>query len=219
MKKKLFYPKSLISTCCLTGMLLLAGASSAQNPRSIEVSPKPGQADYKKNNIKINLSSLVLNNYSLYYERSLSRKISFTVGYRSMSNSTIGKMPLFKNTAERFLDEDLFNDLDQISASNNAFTGKFRFYGGKHPGARGFYLSLYGRYTDLKVNYDYEYQTDNKTYNIPLKNNISGFGVTLDMYILGGHYGKLEGDGNAQVDLSSMTTQEKQQLKKGQPLI
>jgi hypothetical protein len=39
---------------------------------------------YNKNTVKINLSSLALNNYSLYYERMLTRKISATIGLRYM---------------------------------------------------------------------------------------------------------------------------------------
>ncbi|MEX8547657.1 MAG: hypothetical protein V5804_08655 [Mucilaginibacter sp.] len=116
---------------------------------------------YPRNNVQINLSSLALKNYNFSYERSLSRKVTFVAGYRYMPLSTIGDISLVKTVAEKYLQnqDELKNDLSNISTGNKTYTGEFRFYGGKHPGARGFYLSLYGRYTNMQVNYNYTYTT------------------------------------------------------------
>lgn len=180
----------------------------------------------------MNLSSLALKNYSFSYERSLTRKISFVAGYRFMPYSSLDGLPLVDKLQDRLIDKDVLtqNDLDNLSdwsAANKTFTGELRFYGGKEPGARGFYLSLYGRYTDMQVAYLYDYETSNKAYLIPLKSNVKGLGgglmigsqwliakrVVLDWYILGGHYGKLTGNTDAAVDLSSMTAAEKAELQ------
>lgn len=185
---------------------------------------------YPRNNVQINLSSLALKNYNFSYERSLSRKVTFVAGYRFMPLSTVGDISLVKTVADKYLsDEDnLKNDLSNVSTGNKTYTGEFRFYGGKHPGARGFYLSLYGRYTDMQVNYNYNFTAaNNQKYLIPLKNNLKGFGgglmlgskwliakrVTFDWYVIGGHYGKLTGDGAGVMNLSSLSATDKSNLK------
>ncbi len=185
---------------------------------------------YPKNNVQVNLSSLALKNYNFSYERSLSRKITFVAGYRYMPLSTVGDIALVKTVADKYLNDDdnLKNDLSNVSTGNKTFTGEFRFYGGKHPGARGFYASLYGRYTNMQVNYNYTYTTaSNQKYVIPLQSNLKGYGgglmlgskfliakrVTFDWYIIGGHYGKISGDGNAGVNLSTLSATDKRNLK------
>lgn len=184
---------------------------------------------YPRNNVQINLSSLALQNYNFSYERSLSRKITFVAGYRFMPLSTVGNISLVKTVADKYLNDNdgLKNDLSNLSTGNKTFTGEFRFYGGKHSGARGFYASLYGRYTNMQVNYNYGYATSSQKYVIPLQNNLKGFGgglmfgskfligklITFDWYIIGGHYGKISGDGNAVVNLSALSTADKNNLK------
>lgn len=203
--------------------LLVPFAATAQTD-SIAKEPEV----FRKNSVKINLSSLALNNYNFNYERSLSRKVSFVAGYRTMPSSVIGELPLTDKIFTKVDNEKLRNDLNKISASNQTYTGEFRFYGGKHAGARGFYLSLYGRYAKFDVDYDYDYTSNsNQSYKVPLKSTLTGYGgglmfgaqwliakrVTFDWYIIGAHYGKLIGDGAGKVDLSSLTDSEKQHLK------
>ncbi|QCR24843.1 DUF3575 domain-containing protein [Pontibacter sp. SGAir0037] len=179
--------------------------------------------------MKINLSSLALGNYSFSYERSLTPKISFVAGYRFMPEQSAGDMWISKEISKRFLDEDdeLRSDLDKIQLSNNAVTGEFRFYTGKKPGARGFYVSVYGRYTTIKTNYIYDYETQNTSYQLPLQADMKGFGgglmigsqwliakrVTFDWYIIGAHYGKLKGDLAAVRDLSPLSASQKAELE------
>ncbi|MGI8952704.1 MAG: hypothetical protein ACR2FN_14105 [Chitinophagaceae bacterium] len=132
-------------------------------------------------------------------------------------------MMLVKNIVNRLSDnESIKTDLNNFLVSNNAFTTELRFYGGKKPGARGLYFSLYGRCTKFKIDYLYNYDGNSK-YTIPLKINATGAGggamigkqwliakhVTLDSYILGGHYGTLKGTANGAADLSSMPEDEK----------
>ena len=173
---------------------------------------------------------MALKNYNFSYERSLSRKVTFVAGYRYMPLSTIGDISLIKTVAEKYLadNDGLRNDLSNISTGNKTYTGEFRFYGGKHPGARGFYLSLYGRYTNMQVNYNYSYTTaSNQKYMVPLQSSLKGYGggvmlgskfliakrVTVDWYIIGGHYGKISGDGQGITNLSTLSSTDKSKLK------
>lgn len=187
-------------------MLLLAHQKGYAQKMSAGEKLDLENKQYPKNNVQVNLSSLALKNYNFSYERSLSRKISFVAGYRFMPLTTIGDVPAIKKVVESYLqDDDLKDKLSSISTSNKTYTGEFRFYGGKHPGARGFYLSLYGRYTNMPVNYNYAYETSTENYLIPLKSNLKGYGgglmisskfliakrITFDWYIIGGHYGKI----------------------------
>ena len=184
---------------------------------------------FRKNAVKINLSSLALNNYNFNYERSLTRKISFVAGYRYMPVTSLNSLPVTSPITDRFFQDDseIANDLNAISTGNQSVTGEFRFYGGKHAGARGFYLSLYGRQLSMDVNYLMDYDTQARTYQLPIKSSLKGFGgglmigaqwliakrVTFDWYILGAHYGNLKGDANILADLSSLSEQEKVDLQ------
>jgi hypothetical protein len=187
------------------------------------------QVSYSKNRLKINATSLFLNNYSFSYERSLTRKISFVAGYRFMPKTVLGNISLVKKVIDQVAEDGdgIKNDISRISMSNNAFTGEFRFYMGHKPGARGFYLSLYGRYAHFDLNYAYQYETGAKTYDVPIKASTKIWGagmmvgaqwliagrVTLDWYIVGGHYGSIKGDATGAADLSGMSPADKAGVK------
>jgi len=184
---------------------------------------------YLKNRFRVNVSSLFLNNYSFTYERSLTRKISFVAGYRTMPEIILGKVALVKKIIDQVADDGdaIKEDVNRISLSNSAYTGEFRFYTGHKPGARGFYFSLYGRYARFSIDYPYEFDANNKTYIVPIKATpkIWGAGlmigaqwliakrISLDWYILGGHYGSIKGDASGMVDLSELSSGDRQTLK------
>lgn len=207
----------------LTVFCMAPALTNAQSAAS-----DPAVVTYRKNLVKMNLGGLALKSYNFSFERLLSKKISFIAGYNSMSESKLSDLPMVKKLSEKLLDEedDIKDDFDKITVANKAYTGEFRFYTGSHPGARGFYLALYGRYSDTRVNYSYDYETNSRTYNLPIKSKVTGFGgglllgtqfiiakrVALDFYF-GGHYGKSKGNGDALTDLTSMTAQEKTELK------
>ncbi|MBC7915465.1 MAG: DUF3575 domain-containing protein [Pyrinomonadaceae bacterium] len=222
--------KKLFGVFSLIGILLTATVTIAQPTDSVgkgKASNK--ELKFPKNNFKINLSSLAFKSYSLYYERSLSRKISFSAGYRTMPSTNLGGLPLVKKLNEKFNDGDeLLEGINRMEASGNAYTGEFRFYGGKKPGARGFYLALYGRYATFNHDYDYRFtSSSNSSVSIPINSKVQGFGgglmlgkqwliakrVNLDVYILGAHYGKLTGTSNGLANLSSLSDNDKQNLK------
>ncbi|MBC3540058.1 DUF3575 domain-containing protein [Rufibacter sp. H-1] len=183
---------------------------------------------FRKNIIKINLTSLALDNYSFSYERSLTRKITLVAGYSFIPKTNTSSIFLVEKAMDRLLeeDDDLSDYLNRSTIANKSYTGEIRFYTGKKPGARGFYLSLYGRYMNLDATYTHEYETDSRTYMIPIDGKIKGLGgglmigsqwligkrVAFDWYILGGHYGKMKLDLDGTTDLSDMTPQERREL-------
>lgn len=218
----------LRKTSSIIGLALVIFCMAPASTNAQSGSTAPESVPYRKNLVKMNLGALALKSYNFSFERLLSRKVSFIAGYNTMSQHKLSDLPLIKKASEKLLDEedDIKDDFEKITAANKAYTGEFRFYAGSHPGSRGFYLALYGRYSDTRVNYDYDYETGSKTYNLPIKSKITGFGgglllgtqfiiakrVALDFYF-GGHYGKSKGNGDALTDLSSMTAAEKTELK------
>ena len=193
---------------------------------------------FRKNVVKINLTSLALfNNYSFSYERSITRKITFVAGYSFVPEASLASKylvekhtPSIEQAVESYIGEevDIMNYLNLANVGSSSVTGEIRFYGGAKPGARGFYLSLYGRYMNFKAKYPYEYKTtENRTYTLPFDGTIKGYGggamlgyqlmianrLTMDLFILGGHYGKMKIDMPAIADLSTMTPGEKSGLQ------
>ena len=182
---------------------------------------------FRKNIIKVNLSAFALYNNSISYERSLSRKTTFVAGYRYMPHTTVTSAYLVQKAIDRSGDEELEDDLNSILIGNNTFTGEIRFYTGKYPGARGFYLSLYGQYINVTASIPSEYETETRVYPLTYDGTLKGFAggamigaqwliakrVTFDWYILGGHYGRLKVDMPAVMDISTMTASEKIGLK------
>ena len=218
-------------TLVLLAITLDAFAQAADTPQaaSVALPDTARQEVFRKNIVKMNLSALAFNNYSLSYERSLTRKISFVAGYRFMPETGVSSIPLAERAIDRFLeeDDDVVDAMDRGTLANNTYTGEIRFYTGRKPGASGFYLSLYGRYMNLKPTYSHDYDTGTRTYVLPFDGTLNGFGggvmigsqwliakrVAFDWYILGGHYGKLKGKLSATADLSTMAETERRGLE------
>lgn len=210
--------------------LCLSIASFAQTDSTV-TTPTAGSKGssfiwYNKNTVKINLSSIALNNYSLYYERMLTRKISATVGFRYMPKTKLTETILGKEVLNQ-LDEEDNEDIKPLAASNNTVTAGIRFYTGSRSGAKGFYAEVYGRYGDFRLDYDYSFTTNGKEYDMVIKGKAKGFGgglllggqfnlfknMVVDLYIVGAHYGKITGDIDGISDLSTMTAQEKRDME------
>jgi hypothetical protein len=211
-------PSFLKTTTVFLSILLCfcIGNVSAQN------------SDYKKNNIQVNLSSLVLHNYSFNYERSVARKITISAGYKFMPDTRIGDVSLINSISDKISHDGDNIDYKNTRTSNQTFTAEARFYTGKHNGPRGFYVSLYGRYNSMKVNYPYAYTVGNgNNVNVPLTTTLNGIGggamigakwliaqkVSLDIYILGLHYGNMSGNVIGNTDLGALSANDKQELK------
>jgi len=219
--------KSLFTVLALSATLgLCAAEATASTTATDSVETK---TPFYKHNIKMNVSSLTLNNYSFSFERALTRKTSFVAGYRIMPNTVVGDMAVSKFLADKYLedDNDLKDHLDKANFSNQAFTGELRYYTGKHAGPRGFYVGAYGRYTDMSFSYQDTYNTTLQNYDLPYKGKLTGFGgglmvgaqwlvtnrITFDWYIAGAHYGNMGGDVNVAQDLSELPESEKRELE------
>jgi hypothetical protein len=68
---------------------------------------KPGKNNdesekHSMNLFKVNLTAIVLKNYSFQYERILNRKFSFALGFRRMPN---GKLPL-QSSLQKIVGDD-----------------------------------------------------------------------------------------------------------------
>ncbi len=216
--------------------------STKYQPDSLKLaSPAPGKQNspglnskgkeevFRKNIVKINLSSLVLNSYNLSYERSLTRKITFVGGYSFIPKTNISSIFLVEKALDEFIDEDddIRDYLTNSTVADKTYTGEIRFYSGKKPGARGLYLSLYGRYMNLDATYTHEYEANSNTYIIPIDGNVQGFGgglmvgsqwliakrIAFDWYIVGGHFGKMKMNLTGTANLSAMTPEEQRDLE------
>ncbi|MCJ8163869.1 DUF3575 domain-containing protein [Pontibacter sp. E15-1] len=184
---------------------------------------------FRKNIIKINLSSLALDNYSLSYERSLSRKITAVAGYSFIPKTDVASIYLVDKVLKKYttISDETMDELEAATLANKAYTGELRLYTGRNAGARGFYVSLYGRYMDLDATYTHEYEIDGKSYILPVAGNVEGLGgglmfgaqwliarrLTFDWYVIGAHYGRLNVNASAVTDLSTMTPQEQRELE------
>lgn len=159
----------------------------------------------KKSYVKVNLPGLLIRNFGLQYERTLSKRMSFALGYRMMPK---GSIP-FKQTLIDMSDNsmDAQTAFNTIQFSNSAITPELRIYGGKGYG-RGFYVAPFMRYATFNASgVEVDYNAGTSTGKIEMNGKITGttFGlmigsqwslgkrVCLDWFILGPHYGSAKG--------------------------
>jgi len=162
-----------------------------------------------KNLIKFNITSALIRNYSLQYERILSRSVSAGVTVRVMPVSGI---PYADNLIRWFdvTDPEAQDIIETVNVGNFTITPELRFYTGKKRYGRGFYFALYYRYGQYTFDnaflpYDTEAGNEikfNTTGNA--SSHTGGFMVCaqwalgkhmcLDWWILGPHFGVSKGD-------------------------
>lgn len=180
----------------------------------------------KMNLIKLNLTSLPINNYAVQYERVLSKRISIGISYRTMP---VGNIP-FKNQIINMTDGDSEAEkiLNNFTISNYAITPEIRFYLGKKGYGRGFYLAPFFRNAGYEGdNFQVDFNDENGinqtiTLSGDIKSNTFGLllgaqwslgkFIVLDWWILGPHIGT--GSGNL-VGLSTrpLSASEQQDIK------
>ena len=179
------------------------------------------------NIFKVNLTAIVLKNYSFQYERILNRKFSAALGFRTMPN---GDIPL-KSTVEKLVGDDTTarEQINNFKLGNTAITAEMRFYVGKKGYGRGFYLAPFYRNatykgSGLKFTYQNSAMVEsNVSMSGELKSNTFGLmlgaqwhlskHISLDWWILGPHYGNGKGDFTG-VTSTPMTVDEQADLKK-----
>lgn len=155
----------------------------------------------KKSVLKTNLCGLAINNYNLIYERSLTKKISFSLGYRKMSKDVL---PYKSELQSQFKNKDI--NFDIFKLGNEAITTELRLYLGKHR-MKGFYFAPYGRYANFDLTFPIKFSDSVDVNPVQMEGKISSYSVGLmmgiqcnlskrlvfDFWLLGGHYGKSKG--------------------------
>lgn len=215
MKRKIFF---------ITASITLFAANVFAQDEKAEEKQKPAHA---MNIFKVNLTAIVLKNYSFQYERILNRKFSAAVGFRTMPN---GDIPL-KSTVEKLVGEDSTarEQINNFKLGNTAITAEMRFYVGKKGYGRGFYLAPFYRNatykgSGLKFTYENSAMVESTvSMSGELKSNTFGLmlgaqwhlskHISLDWWILGPHYGNGKGDFNGTTS-TPMTVDEQADLKK-----
>lgn len=163
---------------------------------------------YKKNILKVNLTSPVLKNYSLQYERVLNKRLSVAVSGRLMPASTLPFRNLIKNQLTEVDDENVNRVVDQVQFSNYAITPELRWYVGKKGYGRGFYIAPYYRFASYKVlGNDITVEEDGETYSADVSGNVTAHtgglllgaqwllskSIGLDLWLLGPSFGRGNG--------------------------
>ncbi len=160
------------------------------------------------NILKVNLTALLLKNYSFQYERVLNRKFSLAIQYRIMPETDIP----FKSSVLKFMGDDDAETkkiIEDFRMSNYAITPEIRIYLSRKGYGRGFYIAPFYRYASFTSNNLNVFYTDDDeveqsiTMSGKLTSNTGGlllgtqssFGkhVVLDISILGPHYGSGSG--------------------------
>lgn len=169
--------------------------------------------DYDKNILKLNLTGLPFRNYGFQYERLLARKTSFNLGFRFMPNGAVPMLGTLEGVVD---DPEFFQELEKMRLGNIAVTPEFRFYLSKKPGARGFYIAPFARYTRFDVTLpELEFTVEdsnnpalNVTKTADFKGNLTGMtgglmlgaqwklskAIYLDWWIVGASFGSGKGD-------------------------
>lgn len=222
MKSKLLLSALLIAALPLS---LNAQSDSGSVAADNQVKEMPHS---KMNFIKINLTSILLKNYSLQYERVVRKKMSVAVSFRTMPQSGLP----FKSTIISAIgddDPDTKDMIEKLEIGNFAITPEIRFYLSKKGYGDGFYIALFYRYAQYTTNHlqsDYT-RDDNSDGTVDLSGklttNTGGFMlglqkmlgkfVVIDYWILGPHFGSGKGDFTGVPD-QALSASEQQDLKK-----
>jgi hypothetical protein len=173
-------------------------------------------ADFSKNFVKLNLTSLALLNFSLQYERVLSRSVSGAISFSYMPETNIPTymadqlITQAENNSEEGIDPETEDIIRSLLISSYTFTPEVRFYLGKKRYSTGFYISLFYRYGSYSVsNLPIPYTNDlDEDITIDtegdIKSHTGGFllgyqwalgkHMCLDWQMFGPHFGVSSGD-------------------------
>ncbi len=170
----------------------------------------------QKNAVKVNLSSLVLRNYHIQYERKIISKLTVNVGFRTMPK---GKLP-WQDQLVKYAGLDNPNiELGRFQIGNTAFTVEPRIYLSKKA-MKGFYIGPYARWAsfDLALPFQVKYNDPTpKSDPVDFTGKVTSFSgglkigtqfsiakrIALDICWIGGHFGTSKGDLNFAGDLSN----------------
>jgi Protein of unknown function (DUF3575) len=211
------------SKILLTASMLLVSLMAFTQYQKPE---KKESAKHAMNIFKVNLTAIVLKNYSFQYERVLSRKFSLALGYRTMPNSSLPLQSAIENIVGN--DATAQEQIKDFRMSNTAITPELRFYANKKGYGKGFYLAPFYRnatYNGTGLKFTYENALMVKS-TMSMSGKLTGntFGlmlgaqwalgkhISLDWWMLGPHYGTGKGDFSGQAS-QPMTIAEQNDLR------
>ena len=224
MPYKIFYAFILILSVS-TGLSAQQDSLTADNTHNS--SPDIEKLRQPKNFIKTNPMGIVLKNYSIQYERAISRKISAALTFRTMPSTTLPfKDQIVKSVGDN--DPDTKETIEKFKLSNFAITPEIRLYLSKRGYGRGFYIASFYRLAVFKtddLNFTYS-NSANISSTIKLSGKLTSntggllFGVQwplgkhlcLDWQILGPHLGSGMGEFKG-VSSQPLTQEEQDDLK------
>jgi len=193
----------------LVSSLIFICAISFVTAQQVSQTNSAGPERTSMNFVKVNLTSLLIKNYSLQYERVLSKSISAAISFRIMPETGLPFKDQIINIAD-ITDPDVKEIAENLLISNYAITPEIRYYFGKKKYGNGLYLSLFYRYGSYNFNnivFDVEYEEgDGPTMDATadIKSHTGGLllgsqwslgkYVCLDWWILGPHFGVSSGD-------------------------
>ena len=174
-----------------------------------------------KNDVKINLSAVVLKNLSVQYGRGVTKHIAFAMGLRC---DTKGTMRLQTQLQSRVKSSNI--DFGALQIGNFAITLAVRFYMGRGR-QRGLYVAPSARYAYFAVDLPIFYQTGTQNTNALFSGHtrsLSGgimFGMQytfaktkiLDSWLVGAHYSSCNGSATF-TPTHPLVTQEQQNMQK-----
>lgn len=194
--------KLLISYLLITCAILVAGAQGVSSTNA------SNEETTSMNFVKLNLTAALIKNYSIQYERILTKDFSAALSFRIMPETGLP----YKNQIIKWSDITDPTDKQTIEGlliSNYAITPEFRYYMGKKKYGRGLYLSLFYRYGSYNLNnviIDWESEEEITRVDISadVKAHTGGimFGsqwalgkyMCLDWWIMGPHFGVSSGN-------------------------
>lgn len=157
--------------------------------------------DGSKGVVKLNLFGFAFRNINLQGEYAIHKNFSGCLGINFMPPGALPGM--FPGATTSSLESAGFRD---FSVSGYSFTPELRFYPGKkekHQAPYGFYLAPYFRLSKYSFKTDFEYDNNGTLQYYSSTLSYGGYGgglmmgsqwiigkhVSIDWYILGGHYG------------------------------
>lgn len=180
---------------------------------------------FKKNIVKINLTSLAFKNGSFQFEHVTGPKTSVALGTSFQPKTGL---PFASTLSDRFgSNPDAQRAIETTKLSNFTITPEFRFYLGK-TATQGFYIAPFTRYQHLNFEQVYSFTASNGKMHYPLIggaiNNIGGgvlFGaqwslggnLTFDWWIAGPVYGSTSGLLSGTDDMSDLSSADRAKLK------
>lgn len=190
--------------------LIITNLLSVVSSQDVPVVVPSDTVKISKNFIKFNVTSALIKNYSLQYERVMTRTVTLGLSVRLMPETGI---PYADNLIRWFdvTEPDARTVINNTLISNYAITPEIRFYTGKKRYGNGFYFSLFYRYGHYAFNNAVVPYTTDLDEDITLKTsgNVSshtggfmigaqwalGKHICLDWWILGPHFGISSGEG------------------------